>query len=71
LCHPQGACNLLEVDVEKCTKIDVGDLKGEKDDMGDLGVDGRIILKWICRKWDVREWIASSWLKIEKGDGHL
>ena len=27
--------------------------------MGDPGVDGRIILRWIFRKWDVRgmDWI--------------
>jgi hypothetical protein len=22
----------------------------------DPGIDGRIVLKWICRKWDVRTW---------------
>jgi len=26
----------------------------ERDQLGDPGVDGRVILRWICRKWDVR-----------------
>jgi hypothetical protein len=72
LCHPQRSCNLPEDDVEKCTKIDGGGGRSageEKEDFGDLGVDGRIILRWICRKWDVWAWIGSSWLKI--GDGNL
>jgi len=25
----------------------------ERDHLGDTGVDGRIILRWIFRKWDV------------------
>ena len=25
----------------------------KRDHWGDPGVDGRIILRWICRKWDV------------------
>jgi len=30
--------------------------------LGDPGVDGRIILRWIFRKWDVGVMIGSSWL---------
>jgi hypothetical protein len=32
-------------------KVFVGRSEGKKPE--DLGVDGKIILKWICRKWDV------------------
>ena len=32
--------------------------------LGDPGVDGRIILRWIFRKWDVEVWTESSWLRI-------
>jgi len=41
----------------------------ERDHLGDPGVDGRIILRWIFRKWVV--WVESSWLRIGTGDGHL
>jgi hypothetical protein len=39
--------------------------------LGDPGVDGRIMLRWIFRKWDLGVWIASSWLRIKTGSGHL
>jgi hypothetical protein len=32
--------------------------------MGDQGIDGKIILRWIFRKWDVELWTGSSWLRI-------
>jgi hypothetical protein len=34
-------------------RILVGNLKG-RDHLGDLGIDGRIILKWILKKCDMR-----------------
>jgi hypothetical protein len=36
----------------------LGNLR-KKDHLGDPGVDGRIILRWIFRKWDVwgMDWI--------------
>jgi len=32
--------------------------------LGDPGVDGSTILRWIFRKWDVRVGTGSSWLRI-------
>jgi hypothetical protein len=32
----------------------------ERDHLGDPGVDGRIILRWIFRKWDV----VPDWIKL-------
>jgi len=42
-----------------------------KEHLGDTGVDGRIIIRWIFRKWDVGVWTGSSWLRIGTGGGHL
>jgi hypothetical protein len=43
----------------------------KNDDLGDTGVDGRIILRWIFRKWEVGLWTASSWLRMGSSGGHL
>jgi hypothetical protein len=42
----------------------------ERDLLGDPGIDGRIILRWILRNWDGDvDWLM--WLKIGTGGGLL
>jgi len=43
----------------------------ERDQWGDLGVDGWIILEWIFRRWDVGIWTGLGWPRIETGGGYL
>jgi len=38
----------------------------EREHLGDPGVDGKIILRWIFRKWDVEVW---DWIELaQAGD---
>jgi len=46
-------------------------IMGERDHLGDPGLDGRIILRWVFRKLVVGVWTGSSWLMIGTGVGHL
>jgi len=43
----------------------------ERDHLGDPGVDGRRILRWIFGKWYVGVWTGSSWLRIVRGGVHF
>jgi hypothetical protein len=38
-------------------------IPGGKDLLGEIGVDGRIILKWIINKWVVRMRTGCIWLR--------
>jgi len=55
---------------EACKGFWCGNLR-ERDQWGDPGADGMIILRWIFRKWDVGVWTGSRWLRIGTGGGHL
>jgi len=37
----------------------------EKGKSEDLGIDGKIILKYFLNKWDEGKWTILAWLKIE------
>ena len=43
----------------------------EREQWGDLGVDGWIILGWISRRWDVGMWTGLDWPRIETVGGRL
>jgi hypothetical protein len=43
----------------------------ERDHLGEPGVAGRIISRWIFRKWYVGVWTVSSWLRVGTGGMHL
>jgi hypothetical protein len=45
--------------------------RSEGNNSKDLGVDGRIILKWILKMWDVEAGTGSTWLRIGTGRGSL
>ena len=55
---------------ESYTEFWWGNLR-ERNNLGDPGIDGRIILRSVFRNWDVGVWTGWSWLRIGTGGGHL
>ena len=41
--------------------------RGGRGLLGDVDVDGRIILRCVFTKWDVWVWTGSSWFRIRTG----
>ena len=64
------ACSAYGGEERRVQGFGGGNLR-ERDHLGDPGIDGRIILRWIFREWDVGVWTGSSWLRIGASDGHL
>jgi len=65
-----GACSVYGGEEWRVQGFWWGNLR-ERDHLGDPGVDGGMILRWIFRKWDVEVRTGSSWLRIGTGGGHL
>ena len=64
-----GACSTFG-GVERCIQGFSRETR-EGDHLGDPDVDGRIILRWTCRKWKGVVGTGWSWLRIGTGGGHL
>jgi hypothetical protein len=54
----------------KQSKQNAGNTR-ERDHLEDLGIAGRIIIKWIFKKWDGDAWTGLIWFRIGIGGGLL
>jgi hypothetical protein len=43
----------------------------DRDNWGDPGIAGTVILSWIFRKWDVGVWTGLGWFRIRTGGRQL
>jgi hypothetical protein len=65
-----GACSAYGKEERRIQDFDGGNLR-ERNNLGDPGLNRRIILRWIFRKWNVGVWIRPTWLRIGTGGGHV
>jgi hypothetical protein len=42
-----------------------------RDHLGDKGVNGRVMLKWILQKYGIGVWTEFNWIKIQSSGGLL
>jgi hypothetical protein len=64
-----GACGAYGRQ-ERCRVFWWGNLK-ERNPLEDLGVDGRVVLKWISKKWGGQAWSGFMGRKTGTGGGLL
>ena len=65
-----GACSAYGREERRTQGFSGGNLR-ERDHLGDPGVDGRIILRWIFKNERGRHELDFVWLEIGTGGGHL
>jgi hypothetical protein len=52
------------------TKLLFENLKG-RDNLEDLGIDGRILLEWILGKWNRKVLVGFIWMRLRTSGGLL
>jgi hypothetical protein len=65
-----GACSTYGRRGKMHTELCWGGLR-KKDHLEHLGLDVRIILKWIFKKWSGEAWTRWIWLRMETDGGLL
>ena len=68
----RGAEHVTRMGESRCVyKVLVGKPEGNSPLKKKLGLEGKIILRWIFGKWDMEAWTRSKCLRIGTADGHL